>query len=166
MSAAGRVGDRSSCQPSGGSAAATGSADTSINGRPALRVADRGSPPRCCPADAWEATSGAPAVLVNGRRAHRVGDACAHASGPGALVEGSPNVLIGDHMRAGARRTPGVRIRLTRPDGTPLPDLPYRLLGPEERSGTLSDGWVDERDTKEGKYVLEIDGRRLPLRLV
>jgi hypothetical protein len=60
---------------------------------------------------------------------------------------------------------PGIKIRLTWPDGTPLRNLPYRLYGPEERRGTIVDGWIDERGMVEGKYKLEIDGHIYPLRL-
>lgn len=80
---AGRLFDRSHKKEE----AATASEDVLINNRPALRVGDRGAP------KTWNALEGAPAVLINGRRAHRCGDA--HERG--CLIEGSANVLVGDH---------------------------------------------------------------------
>jgi uncharacterized Zn-binding protein involved in type VI secretion len=157
MKAAGRTGDHSSCGPSGSGPAVTGSSNILINGRGALRVGDIGVTPSCCESRQWSAEGGAPSVLFNGRRAHRRGDGVAHEA-VGRLIFGSSNVVIGDYARASSPRRPGIHLRLRWPDGTPLPDRPYRLHGPEERSGVLSGGWIDERDLPEGQYLLDIDG--------
>lgn len=81
---AGREKDRSNRNvPSG-----TASANVLINGQRALRVGDRGPP------KTWNALEGAPTVLINGWRAHRCGDA--HENGE--LAQGSPDVLVGNHV--------------------------------------------------------------------
>jgi uncharacterized Zn-binding protein involved in type VI secretion len=165
---AGRIGDRSSCAASSGGPAATGSANILINGRRALRVGDHGLELGCCGGARWEAEDGAPAVLFNGKLAHRVRDPGTHVGSHGALVEGAANVLIGDRAGKGKPSSPGVLVRLVWPDGSPLPDRPYRLFsadGKHERSGVLSDGWIDERHVPRGKYRVEVDGLVYPLRV-
>jgi hypothetical protein len=44
----------------------------------------------------WTAKVGSATVFINGKGAHRVGDATLHCGGRGQLIEGSPNVMIGD----------------------------------------------------------------------
>lgn len=73
-----------------------GSPDVHVNRRPALRVDDPGIHAACCGANTWTATQGSSTVFINGKGAHRMGDQNRHCGGPGELVEGSPNVLVGE----------------------------------------------------------------------
>lgn len=75
--------------------AITGSADVLVNGRPALRVGDSGVHATCCGPNTWIAVEGSASVLINNRRAHRLDDLDQHCGGPGRMVEGSENVLVG-----------------------------------------------------------------------
>jgi uncharacterized Zn-binding protein involved in type VI secretion len=72
-----------------------GSPNVMINGRPALRKADRGQHAACCGPNSWMADKGSLLVNINGRPAFRKDDASKHCGGGGKLIEGSPNVLIG-----------------------------------------------------------------------
>ena len=76
--------------------AETGSPDVDVNGRAALRVTDSGVHSRCCGPNTWIATRGSPTVFINNLEAHRLGDADQHCGGPGYMVEGSDDVLVGD----------------------------------------------------------------------
>jgi uncharacterized Zn-binding protein involved in type VI secretion len=87
-----------------------------INDRAALRVADGGVHAACCGANTWIAIGGAPAVTINNRGAHRKGDPCLHCGGIGALVDGSPDVFIGDAVEGGEH----VGWAMTMPESTPL----------------------------------------------
>jgi uncharacterized Zn-binding protein involved in type VI secretion len=73
-----------------------GSHDVNVNRRPALRVDDPGIHAACCGANTWTATVGCPTVFINGKAAHRMGDQNRHCGGLGQLVEGSPNVIVGN----------------------------------------------------------------------
>jgi uncharacterized Zn-binding protein involved in type VI secretion len=73
-----------------------GSPDVNVNRRPALRVDDPGIHAACCGANTWTATKGSLTVFINGKGAHRMGDQNRHCGGMGQLVEGSPNVLVGE----------------------------------------------------------------------
>lgn len=106
MPQAGRVGDHAknpsdahecpSCDHSVEGPATQGSPDVFVNGRAVLRVGDPGEHGDCCGSNSWQAKEGSPGVFVNGKPLHRVGDETEHCGGEGALVEGSPNVFIGD----------------------------------------------------------------------
>lgn len=106
MPAAGRLGDKAhapadshgcpACAHPVSGPAVSGSTDVLINGKPALRVGDSGVHSACCGPNTWTAVGGAGTVLINGRMAHRLGDATQHCGGAGHLVEGSPDVIIGD----------------------------------------------------------------------
>lgn len=72
-----------------------GSPNVLINGRSALRVGDRGAHALCCNANLWQASLGSPSVFINNKPAHRMFDLTAHCGGPGALVTGSPDVIVG-----------------------------------------------------------------------
>jgi uncharacterized Zn-binding protein involved in type VI secretion len=106
MPQAGRVGDNAhnpsdghscpGCDHSVEGPAKQGSPDVFVNGRPVLRVGDPGEHSGCCGSNTWQAADGSPGVFVNGQRLHRVGDATEHCGGQGQLVQGSPNVFIGD----------------------------------------------------------------------
>ncbi|MBC7976711.1 MAG: hypothetical protein H7138_17190 [Myxococcales bacterium] len=73
-----------------------GSPDVHVNLRPALRVGDPGIHAACCGKNIWTASTGSLTVIINGRGAHRIGDETRHCGGIGALVEGSPNVIVGE----------------------------------------------------------------------
>jgi uncharacterized Zn-binding protein involved in type VI secretion len=73
-----------------------GSPNVNVNGRPALRVDDRGLHGACCGPNTWTAQAGSRTVFINGKPAHRMNDAVRHCGGMGKLVEGSPNVIVGD----------------------------------------------------------------------
>jgi uncharacterized Zn-binding protein involved in type VI secretion len=104
--AQGRLGDLSkvnmdahgcpSCPHPGIGPALTGSPTVSVNGMPALRVSDIGMHAACCGPNMWSAIEGSPTVLINNMRAHRKDDADLHCGGMGKLIQGSPNVFVGD----------------------------------------------------------------------
>jgi uncharacterized Zn-binding protein involved in type VI secretion len=81
--------------------AIAGSPDVNVNKRPALRVDDPGIHMACCGANTWTATQGSLTVFINGKAAHRIGDQNRHCGGMGRLVEGSPNVIVGESSSAG-----------------------------------------------------------------
>jgi uncharacterized Zn-binding protein involved in type VI secretion len=72
-----------------------------VNRRPALRVDDPGVHAACCGQNTWVAQAGSATVFINCKAAHRIGDATRHCGGPGQLVEGSPNVIVGETTSAG-----------------------------------------------------------------
>lgn len=106
-----RVGDRSLvpedthgkfCCPHEAIGPATqGSPDVWVNGMPALRVTDTGIHSSCCGPQIWVAKDGAPTVEINGLRAHRKLDQDQHCGGMGYMVEGSPDVFVGDGTESG-----------------------------------------------------------------
>lgn len=106
MPSAGRVGDKAQCPADAhgcpGCAhgvigpGVAGSPDVQINGKPALRVGDPGIHAACCGPNTWKAAAGSSTVFINGKPAHRLGDMTQHCGGVGKLIEGSPNVTIGD----------------------------------------------------------------------
>ena len=175
MLAAGRRGDRSEirekkCDGCGKLAvgpAVSASDNVLVNGRPSVRVHDTGAHTEGSPDGAWEAVEGAPAVLINSRNAHRLGDGDKHRSGKGALMEGSPNVLIGNRVLGGAPATPGSEahgfeggFHLLDDDGAPLANVPYVIRsasGQEHRGRTSGHGHTALVFTeKEEELELEI----------
>jgi len=76
--------------------AVAGSPDVFVNSKPALRVGDPGVHAACCGPNTWKAKAGAPHVFINDKKAHRLGDADTHCGGTGKLIEGSPNVIVGN----------------------------------------------------------------------
>ena len=73
-----------------------------MNRRPALRVDDPGIHSACCGANTWTATEGSATVFINGKGAHRMGDQNRHCGGMGRLIEGSPNVIVGEESSRGS----------------------------------------------------------------
>jgi uncharacterized Zn-binding protein involved in type VI secretion len=67
-----------------------------VNGKAALRVTDQGVHSHCCGPNTWQAVEGSQTVFFNNLEAHRLGDRDQHCGGPGQMVEGSPDVLVGD----------------------------------------------------------------------
>lgn len=106
MPAQGRVGDKSNvaacahgcpaCPHPAIGPATAGSPDVMVNNLPALRQGDNGIHAACCGPNSWQAAAGSATVLINNKPAHRMGDDCQHCGGMGKLVEGSPDVLVGD----------------------------------------------------------------------
>lgn len=107
MKRAGRVGDVAVCEADSHGCPAcahavvgpalTGSDDTMINDRMALRLGDCGTHSSCCGSNTWSAAEGSSGVYINDRPAHRASDGTIHCGGTGSLTEGSSDVLIGDH---------------------------------------------------------------------
>ncbi len=101
----GRLGDKSqapvdlhgcpACPHTGVGPAIVGSSDVMVNGMPALRVGDMGIHAVCCGPNTWTAITGSATVMINNLPAHRMGDQDMHCGGPGTLVEGSPDVIVG-----------------------------------------------------------------------
>ena len=79
-----------------------GSPDVNVNKRPALRVDDPGIHSACCGTNTWTATQGSATVFINGKSAHRMGDQNRHCGGMGRLIEGSPNVIVGEEASSGS----------------------------------------------------------------
>lgn len=106
MPPAGRLGDQSQVSADGHACPAcphpcvgpaiAGSPNVLVNAAPALRVGDTGVHAACCGPNMWTATEGAPTVFINGMAAHRLGDADGHCGGSGKLIQGSPDVIIGN----------------------------------------------------------------------
>jgi hypothetical protein len=48
----------------------------------------------------WTAVKGSATVLINNMPAHRMGDTDMHCGGVGQLIEGSPDVIVGDATAA------------------------------------------------------------------
>jgi uncharacterized Zn-binding protein involved in type VI secretion len=97
MPLAGRVGDQAKNGADEGPGK-QGSPDVFINGHAALRVGD--------PGKGWQAKKGSRGVLINGIPVHRVGDETSHHTGDGQLVEGSPDVFVGDRGGGEAKPVP------------------------------------------------------------
>lgn len=80
-----------------------GSPNVLTNGRPAIRLGDPGIHAACCGPNTWKAINGSATVFINNKAAVRRGDATQHCGGAGKMVEGSPNVIIGDSTSSGSR---------------------------------------------------------------
>ena len=72
-----------------------GSPNVLVNNMPALRLGDPGSHPPCCGGNSWTAAAGSGTVLINNKPAPRVNDQTQHCGGPGKVVEGRPDVIVG-----------------------------------------------------------------------
>jgi len=72
-----------------------GSPDVMVNGRPAVRVTDKGIHMACCGPNQWQAAAGSGTVMINNLAAHRLGDQDTHCGGTGQMIEGSNNVITG-----------------------------------------------------------------------
>jgi uncharacterized Zn-binding protein involved in type VI secretion len=111
MPGQGRLGDKANvpldahgcpaCPHPGIGPAIQGSPDVNVNKRPALRVDDPGMHAACCGTNTWTATVGSQTVFINGKGAHRMGDQNRHCGGMGQLIEGSPNVIVGESSGGG-----------------------------------------------------------------
>ncbi len=99
--------------------AITGALTVLVNDLPALRVSDTGIHAACCGPNTWVATKGSPTVLIGYLQAHRLGDDDQHCGGMGFLIEGSPNVLVGDSA-SGAGGSTGASMRAAKREGAPF----------------------------------------------
>ncbi|MBA3542152.1 MAG: hypothetical protein H0T79_21235, partial [Deltaproteobacteria bacterium] len=81
--------------------AIAGSPDVLCNNLPALRVDDPGLHAACCGPNTWKALTGSATVFINNKKSHRMLDQTRHCGGMGKLIEGSPNVIIGDTESSG-----------------------------------------------------------------
>ena len=103
--AACRLGDRSNCPldvhgktccPHNVTGpAVTGSPNVFINGKPALRVGDRGTHTLCCGPNNWRCVKGSATVYVNGKPLVHKGDMTLHCGGLGRMIDGSSDVFAG-----------------------------------------------------------------------
>ena len=75
--------------------AVQGSPNVMVNGRPAVRVGDKGVHAACCGPNMWTAAAGSSTVMINNMQAHRLGDKDTHCGGNGQMIEGSNNVMSG-----------------------------------------------------------------------
>lgn len=168
----GRLGDRSqvpadahgcpACPHPAIGPAIAGSANVNVNGRPALRVDDPGIHTACCGPNTWTATTGSATVFINGKHAHRRGDQVRHCGGVGQLVEGSPNVYVGDARGTSSPPPPEHWIHhrfVGEQDGQPVAGLPWRLRAPSGEivaSGTTGpDGLVSAQVDQPGAFHIE-----------
>ena len=74
--------------------AITASPDVFINGKPALRVGDKGIHALCCGTNTWKCIKGSSTVSVNGKPLVRQGDTTQHCGGLGRMIEGSKDVFV------------------------------------------------------------------------
>jgi uncharacterized Zn-binding protein involved in type VI secretion len=143
--------------------AVDGSNNVLINNRPALRVTDYGVHGRPYHKHKWHAKGGALRVLINGLTPHRRGDPTEHCAGMGALVEGSPNVLIGDYTKPeSCPKLEDVVLRLLNETMQPMPNVPVTVIHPDgQRTDhtTDGDGRIVFRGISSGHYGLIIFGR-------
>jgi uncharacterized Zn-binding protein involved in type VI secretion len=105
MPPAGRLGDKAkipvdihgcpACPHPAIGPAIVGSPTVKVNGKPALRLGDKGIHAACCATNMWEAMTGSGTVMINGMPAHRMNDITRHCGGMGKLIEGSGNVETG-----------------------------------------------------------------------
>jgi uncharacterized Zn-binding protein involved in type VI secretion len=72
-----------------------GSPDVMVNGKPAIRVGDKGIHMACCATNTWTATVGSGTVMINNKQAHRLNDMDTHCGGVGRMVDASTNVITG-----------------------------------------------------------------------
>jgi hypothetical protein len=133
-----------------------------------LRVGDGGTHNSCGEPLAWKAVAGAPAVFFNGLRAHRTGDEVDHRGGRGELIDGSPDVLIGDRAHVAGSwgsvtETPRgvVRFRMLDPFGRAR----HRAMvvvhfadGSARRTTLDDDGGLELLDCPLGDYVVRVEG--------
>lgn len=174
MPAFGRLGDQAECpadshgclgcaHPVKGPAV-KGSDDVFVNGSNALRVGDPGVHSSCCGPNTWQAAKGAPGVFANARAVHRKTDDTTHCGGAGHLVEGSPDVFVGNHSGGEATTSPAVmeqrQIRFVDPFGNPVQSasLKARVVveGEHVRDAELSEDWIRERVDKGGAVEIEL----------
>jgi uncharacterized Zn-binding protein involved in type VI secretion len=138
MPSAGRAFD--TAQPTtgedGGSTASQGSPDVIINNRAALRDGDAGP--------GFRASGGSTGVFIDGLPAFRQGDPTQHGSAPGELVQGSPDVILGDRKAGTPKARPhdtNVALGVTDALRRPIHGVAVRATCPhEQRPAETVDG--------------------------
>jgi len=75
--------------------AIVGSPTVNINGKPAIRMQDKGVHAACCGPNMWTAVKGSATVNINDKGAIRKDDMTQHCGGVGTVQEGSSDVIIG-----------------------------------------------------------------------
>jgi len=171
MPGAGRVGDNATSPadahgcPTGAhpviGPAVAGSPDVFVNNMPGVRVGDQGIHAPACGPKTWVAVQGAPRVFINDRPAFRCTDAAQFVSSAGTLIEGSPDVLIGD--AGGARRETTVPdeeedmtfVARFEDTGEPVAGFKYQITMP---SGEVVSGQAD--GSGKSQTVKKKAGRR------
>lgn len=144
------------------------------NGLPSLRVGDPGIHAACCGPNTWNAKTGSATVFINGRKAHRRGDLTKHCGGIGQLIEGSPNVIVGDLGGGGggggepSKNDPGpekkapppitkLRVKLLDPDGKGAGNAEIRI---QDTSATTmvtdAHGVADYGEVPPGGYAVSV----------
>lgn len=124
-------------------------------------MGDAGKHAGCCGENAWEALGGARRVLINDRKAHRRLDADVHCGGLGATIDGSPDVLIGDHGDPGELPLGDVAFVLVDGQDRPIRGAQVVVRGPENvaiPAVTDDGGRVVLRRRRPGVYRLEMKG--------
>lgn len=71
-----------------------GSKNVFTNGRPSVRMADKGMHRKCCGPNRFTQVQGSMNVYVNGRNFVRLGDKTLHCGGKGKMVQASMNVFV------------------------------------------------------------------------
>lgn len=138
-----------------------GSPSVLVNGRPALRIGDRGVHSQCCGPNTWIAVEGSTSVLIDGFAAHRVGDEDMHCGGPGQMIEGSPDVIVGDDAAGGtddgaAEAPHWVGVRVLDPFGRPISGVRFNVDGPASFTGRSIEATFKRRKLPPGEFRLEL----------
>ena len=134
------------CPHAASGPAVAGSPNVNVNGRPAIRVDDPGIHTACCGGNTWNAQTGSKSVFINGKPAHRLGDIVRHCGGVGKCIEGSGNVIVGDHggrlQQRKENKTFDEQLQFINENGTPASHVRYQIL---LEDSTISDGTTDEQ---------------------
>ena len=94
--------------------------------------------------------SGSSTVFINGKPAHRLGDVVRHCGGTGKCIEGSGNVIVGDHSGDGTReqieKIPQVGYEkqfrvISETTYTPIVNVLYEIRTPD---GNMHTGTTDK----------------------
>lgn len=178
MPPAGRLGDYAhapvdahgcpACPHSPMGPAVAGSPDVLINGLPALRVGDPGMHFACCGSNLWSAQTGSSTVFFNDLPVHRQDDLTTHCGGPGRLVMGSGDVIVGDRVVVSqpyvAPPPNGwIAVRLISEWGQPMPGERFVLISESGREiqGRLdAAGEARVEGIPEGMYTLQFPDLR------
>jgi uncharacterized Zn-binding protein involved in type VI secretion len=143
--------------------AVTGSPNVMINNQLALRVGDRGVHSKCCGANSWVAYEGAPCVLINDRHQHRLGDDDKHCGGMGKLIQGSPDVLVGDWAGPPKQKSRELHVALLDFSGKFIPNIDYIVEGPITLSGKTAEQPIVHEDLPPGHYKVRFPAMNLVL---
>lgn len=150
-----------------------GSPNVLTNGLPSVRVGDAGIHAACCGPNKWNAKTGSGSVLINGRPAHRLGDMVKHCGGTGRMVQGSPNVIVGDLSASNTRslaagvdreKLEDVGFFIHDEERQPLCGIEATIVGPNgEKYPTTTDkeGRILLKGVSPGEYRIEFSENAL-----